>query len=105
MDILDDMGVSKLSAIFFFFLKVNYSFNTAKKFLGPFNFCKNMLVLAGHFFSSWRGKSQQIINILCESTRASDWTCKHPHNNFTEQQNNILFTVKLRLAKPLAKPH
>jgi len=28
MDILDDMGVSKLSAKVFFFFKVNYSFNT-----------------------------------------------------------------------------
>jgi len=28
MDILDDMGVSKLSAKVFFFLKVNYSFKT-----------------------------------------------------------------------------
>jgi len=27
MDILDDMGVSKLSAKVFFFLKVSYSFN------------------------------------------------------------------------------
>jgi len=27
MDILDDMGVSKLSAKVFFFFKVNYSFN------------------------------------------------------------------------------
>jgi len=26
MDILDDMGMSKLSAIFYFFFKVNYSF-------------------------------------------------------------------------------
>jgi len=29
MDILDDMGVSKLSAKVFFFLKVNYSFNVS----------------------------------------------------------------------------
>jgi len=28
MDILDDMGVSKLSAFFFFFSKVNYSCKT-----------------------------------------------------------------------------
>jgi len=28
MDILDDMGVSKLSAKVFFFFKVNYSFKT-----------------------------------------------------------------------------
>jgi len=32
MDILDDMGVSKLSAkVFFFFFKVNYSFNCFEK--------------------------------------------------------------------------
>jgi len=38
MDILDDMGVSKLSAkvffFFFFFFKVNYSFKFRYKFKG-----------------------------------------------------------------------
>jgi len=33
MDILDDMGVSKLSAILFYFFKVNYSFKREEKLL------------------------------------------------------------------------
>jgi len=35
MDILDDMGVSKLSAKVFFFFKVNYSFKNVIKTFNP----------------------------------------------------------------------
>jgi len=43
MDILDDMGVSKLSAKVFLFFKVNYSFNslpqsTSLPFHNPLNY-------------------------------------------------------------------
>jgi len=50
MDILDDMGVSKLSAEVFFFLKVNYSFNwKADNFSEPCSQLCTTMALDGVF--------------------------------------------------------
>jgi len=56
MDILDDMGVSKLSAKVF--LKVNYSFNTWKKLFAFLFFSKGLGILFSAFHSVQRSNEQ-----------------------------------------------
>jgi len=50
MDILDDMGVSKLSANVFFFFKVNYS-NLIVKIFEAWTFLMDFSLISSSYFS------------------------------------------------------